>query len=225
MSVQKHVSRISESRWQEGIFLGILVGGVGASDYANRTPEGVQPGRAIKMVPEIDAWDTELLLAVKGLPWDRRRADPAARIRLPAPEVPPEHVLPPTVGEFAGPRARRVYIRRDVEIRKHGVTIGCLGCMAVTVGSTAQGHSDECRARIEQKILEDTTGEGPMRLEEAIRRKRPRLDDEDGRPDVAMQVAARHPVRLVQCGGDSSWWEVRPEPSRRRALRNNLAET
>ena len=55
------------------------------------------------MVPEIDAWDIELLLAVKGLPWDRRRADPAARIRLPAPGVPPEHVLPPPVGEPAGP--------------------------------------------------------------------------------------------------------------------------
>ena len=38
------------------------------------------------MVPEIDAWDIELL-AVKRLPLDRRRADPAARIRLPAPEV------------------------------------------------------------------------------------------------------------------------------------------
>ena len=111
MSARKHVSRISaESRWQEGIFLGIHSGGVGASDYAIGTPDGVQPARAIKMVPEIDAWDIELLLAVKGLPWDRRQADPAARIRLPAPEVPPEHVLPPPVGEPAVPRSRRVNI-------------------------------------------------------------------------------------------------------------------
>ena len=88
MSAKKHVSSISaESRWQEGIFLGILRGGVGASDYAIGTPDGVQPARAIKMVPEIDAWGIELLLAVKGLPWDRRRADPAARIRLPAPST------------------------------------------------------------------------------------------------------------------------------------------
>ena len=94
------------------------------------------------MVPEIDAWDIELLLAVKGLPWDRRRGDPAARIRLPAPEVPSEHVLPPPVGELAGPRSRRVYIRRDVETRKYGVAIGYPGCMAIT-GTTAQRHSDE----------------------------------------------------------------------------------
>ena len=32
---------------------------------------------------------------------------------------------------------------------------------------------------------------------------------------MAMEVAARHHVRLVQCGGSSSSWEVRPEPSRR----------
>ena len=87
---------------------------------------------------------SESLLAVKGLPWDRRRADPAARIRLPAPEVPPEHVLPPPVGELAGPRSRRVYIRRDVEIRMYGVTIGCPWCM----GRPPRG-------RIEQKMLED----------------------------------------------------------------------
>ena len=139
MSAGKHVSRISaESRWQEGIFLGILGGGVGASDYAIGTPDGVQPARAISMIPEINAWDIELLL---GLPLDRRRADPAARIRLPGPEVPPEHVLPPPVGEPAGPRSRRVYIGRDVEIRKYGVTIGCPVCMAITAGTTAQGHS------------------------------------------------------------------------------------
>ena len=140
MSAKKHVSRISAgARWQEGIFLGILGGGVGAGDYAIGTPDGVQPARAIKMVPEIDAWDIELLLAVKGLPWDRRRADPAARIRLLAPEVPPEHVLPPPVGETAGPRSRRVNIRRDVEIRKYGVTIGCPGCMAITAGTDRSG--------------------------------------------------------------------------------------
>ena len=66
MSAKKHVSRISaESRRQEGIFLGIFGGGVGASDYAIGTPDEVQPARA--------------------------------------PEVPPEHVLPPPVGEPAGP--------------------------------------------------------------------------------------------------------------------------
>ena len=63
--------------------------------------------------------------------------------------------------------------------------------MANTAGTTAQGHSDECRARTEQKMLEDVTGEGAMRLEEAIRRRRARPDDESGRADVAMETAAK----------------------------------
>ena len=118
------------------------------------------------MVPEIGAWDIQLLLAVKGLPWDHRRADPAARVRLPAPEVPPEHVLPPPVGEPGGSRSRRVYIKRDVEIRKYGVTIGCPGCMAITSETTAQGHSDECWARIEHKMLEESVQGLMMRAAE-----------------------------------------------------------
>ena len=69
---------------------------------------------------------------------------------------------------------------------------------------------------IEQKMLEDVTGEGAMRLEEAIRRKRARLDDESGRADVAMETAARIHIRPVQYGGSSSSLEVRLEPSRRR---------
>ena len=44
-------------------------------------------------------------------------------------------------------------------------TIGCPGWMAITAGTTAQEHPDERRARIEQKVLEDVTGEGAMRLE------------------------------------------------------------
>ena len=88
--------------------------------------------------------------------------------------------------------------------------------MAITAGTTVLGHSDECRARIEQKMLEDVTDEGAMCPEEAIRRRRARPDDEGGGPDVEMEEAARHPVRLVQYGGSSSSWEVGPEPSRRR---------
>ena len=161
------------------------------------------------MVPEIDAWDIELLLAVKGLPWDRRRADPAARIKS-------------SLGSRGAARARRVYFRRAVEIRKYGVTVGCLGCMSITAGTTVEGLSDECRARIDQKMLEDITGEGAMRPEEAIRRKRTRPDDENGRADVAMEVAAWNPIRPFQHGGSSSSWEVRPEPSRRRDAQEEL---
>ena len=70
---------------------------------------------------------------------------------------------------------------------------------------------------------EDVTGEGAMRLEEAIRRKRARFGDESGRADVAMEVAARNPFRPVQYEDSNSSWEVRPEPSRRREAEEQLA--
>ena len=94
--------------------------------------------------------------------------------------------------------------------------------MAITVGTTAQVHSDEYRARIYQKMQEDIAGEGAIRLEEAVRRKRARPDDESSRADVAMEVAGRNPIRPVQYGGSSSSWEVRPEPSRRREAEEQL---
>ena len=71
-------------------------------------------------------------------------------------------------------------------------------------------------------MLEDTTGEGAIRLEEAIRRKRARPDDEGGRQDVEMEDAARPPVRPVQHGGSSSSLEVRPGLSRRRDAEEQL---
>ena len=214
MSAGKHVSRISvESRWQEGIFLGILGGGVGASDYAIGTPDGVQPARAIKMVPEIEAWDIELLLAVKGLPLQHEFVSQLQKFRQ---NTSCRHLLE----HLRGPDRDESTSERDVDIRKYGVTTVCLGCIASTAGTTAQGHSDECRARIEQKMLEDVTGEGPVRLEE--RRKRARPDDESGRADVAMEMAARNPTRPVQYGGSSSSWEARPEPSRLREAEEQL---
>ena len=57
------------------------------------------------------------------------------------------------------------------------------------------------KSRIEQKMLEDVTGEGAMRLEEAIKRKCARPDDESGRADVAMEVAARNPFFLFNVVG------------------------
>ena len=173
MSAQKHVSRIgSESRWQEGIFLGIFGVGMGAADYAIGTPEGVKAGRAIKLVPEVDAWDVELLLAVKGLPWDRRRADPSATVRLPITTMPAESMLPPPPCAAPVPNARRVYIRKDVEIRKYGVTLGCPGCMAITAGGPSDKHNDECRSRVEQLMREDAEGGGADRIAEADARKK-----------------------------------------------------
>ena len=148
MSAKKHVSRVSaESRWQEGIFLGVLGAGDGASDCAIGTPDGVQPARAIKMVLEIDAWDIEPV-GSQGTSKGSLASRPCSENSSPSFRSTTRARLA-SCGRTSGPRARRVYIRRDVEIRKYGVTIVCLGCMAITTGTTVQGHSDECQDRAE----------------------------------------------------------------------------
>ena len=48
--------------------------------------------------------------------------------------------------------ARRVYIRRDVELARYGMTDGCQGCTAAHLGTTAMPHSEECRSRIMREM-------------------------------------------------------------------------
>ena len=194
MPTGKIASRVgADSRWREGCFLGLIGGGSGANDYAIGTPDGVVSGRAIKLLPAGSAWDPELLLSVKGLPWDRTRRQAAPRVFLPVDgPVVAEAVIPPPP-EPSEPAPRRVYIREKVEIAKYGMTAGCPGCMAIAEGATAQGHSEECRSRIEKAMKEDAVGEGARRLEMAEKRRK--LASGEG------QAAGPQPV---QEGGSSS---------------------
>ena len=77
MATGKDASRIgAESRWREGIFLGLFGAGQDANDYAVGTPDGVEAARAIKLEPDESAWDVELLLSVKGATMGPQAARP-----------------------------------------------------------------------------------------------------------------------------------------------------
>ena len=95
MATGKDASRIgAESRWRGGIFLGLFGADQGANDCAVGTPDGVEAARAIKLEPAESAWDVELLLSVKELPWDRKRRDPTTRVNLPRTLLPVRVPLP-----------------------------------------------------------------------------------------------------------------------------------
>ncbi len=57
--------------------------------------------------------------------------------------------------------------RKNVE--EFGTMEGCPGCKAVRLGRVAQAHSEECRNRIETKLME--TEEGREKIEKDIQRK------------------------------------------------------
>ena len=85
------------------------------------------------MVSEIDAWDIKLLLAIKKL------------LIIGDPTLQHEFVTQlqkcrqnTSCCHLWENRSRRIFIKRDVEIRKYGLR--CLGCMAITAGTTAQGR-------------------------------------------------------------------------------------
>ena len=64
---------------------------------------------------------------------------------------------------------RRVYIRKDVEIRRYGLTDGCPGCIAIATKSPPQPHNTACRTGIEGEMAKDP--DFKQRLQEARKRR------------------------------------------------------
>ena len=50
---------------------------------------------------------------------------------------------------------RRFRIHRSAELQQYGFTDACLGCEAAMKGLKAAGHTEECRSRIEARMLDD----------------------------------------------------------------------
>ena len=102
----------------------------------------MEAARAIKLEADESAWDVELLLSVKWLPWDGKGRDPTMRVSMPRRPLSAGVPLPtePRVGgdgvQGGVPGPRRVYIRKNVEIRKYGQTPGRQGCLAFAKENT-----------------------------------------------------------------------------------------
>ena len=85
------------------------------------------------------------------------------------PMVPSEHRPVVPVVDPREYRARRFYIRREVELVKFGYAEICDGCNAAQLGAEAKAHSEGCRERIRQGMMND--GMGQQRLHEAVQRR------------------------------------------------------
>ena len=64
------------------------------------------------------------------------------------------------------PAPRRAGISKQ-DYRDHGYTPGCPGCIAIVRGTARQGHSEECRKRMEECLKDD----------ERIKRARDRMTE------------------------------------------------
>jgi hypothetical protein len=168
LPVGKRASKLHD-RWLEEIFMGV----------ADRTDEiyvgttkGIVRARSFKRLPTSAQTDKALFCQVKGLTWNPVPGDPEsseappANVKVVADAVVPDVQLPPVIGprNNAPQQARRVYIRREVELVRYGYTPGCSGCMAAALGEKAVVHSEECRRRIEESMAADTVTGGQERL-------------------------------------------------------------
>ena len=163
----KRKSKITD-KWLPGVFLGVIDR---SDELQMGTPDGVVKARSYKRLSLADRSDSKFFLNCVGVPWCPVPTQPsleeipitthiAAPLQVPRSELPPP---PPTEPE-ADAKARRVYIRADVELKNPliGYTPNCGGCRAAQLGTTPVGHTPECRKRIEDILEKTETGQKRM---------------------------------------------------------------
>lgn len=195
-----------DTGYKEGVFLGVIEG---SNNYYIGVPGKVERARAIKLLDKGQNADKDLFASVRGTPW---QLDPS--VNTPGRLLEPRAHAGPVVVEEALPderteaelmqAARRVYLRRDVELQKYGYSDNCDGCAHARADRSPRPHAVECRLRIVKAMRNDP--EGRARLEAATKR---------GNSDGGLQKRAvrlkREPLPMAQSGGASSSSSV-PSP-------------
>ena len=112
------------------------------------------------MLPD-ERWDANMVRHIKGYPWKPEGGDEEPiTVTGEVPRAAPEPIWEEKVN--------RAYIMKS-DIVKYGATKGCPGCRAAVLGERARTHSEQCRARMEQLMKEDSKDN--ERLKEAEKRK------------------------------------------------------
>ena len=81
-------------------------------------------------------------------------------------------------------KARRFYIRREVELAKCGFSAACEGCRVAQEGAESKPHSEGCRERIRQAMMNDDVAQQRLRAAEQ------RGSSAGEQPSVATRVEA-----------------------------------
>lgn len=182
-----------KASFREGVYLGMR-GGSNDKWVGDVETGSVVKSRTLKRVPETRRWSIEAIKKNRGKPWDLdgRRPDGAASgSAAEGPRIDDEEgvgaqegseaqsrpIEPRTVERdecpIAVPRSWRITPR---VLTKFGYTSGCSGCEAARAGKAPRGHHDECRRRLEQRLVEtedieiDRVREAERRMTEGLAR-------------------------------------------------------
>ena len=150
-------ARKDDYRKDVGVFLGV---GDRDSTYLVGTKDGVYASPQVIRMVDDDSYDVDLLRQIEVRYYDYIndgvKAPPVVIARgvgcRPNPDTAP---IPAAGGEYA---PRRLKILKQY-FERHGYTAGCPGCIGARDGVRRGGHTEECRARIEQHLGEQKSRE------------------------------------------------------------------
>ena len=154
-----------EARWLPGVWLGKRWT---TDEHIVALPGGtVARAREVRPMPDDQAFDSEIVKAIVGLPSDPSGSGEPVRAPRDVPRVP----VPREAAPVREATVRRVIIKRAY-LERFGYTDGCRKCRDIQRGEESLGtvgHSEECRKRIEEEMTKDP--ELKKRLEAAEERQ------------------------------------------------------
>ena len=153
--------------WSDGVYLG-LKGKTGEIIVGDE--KGIWKTRTIQRKPMAERWMRSSVDMVKHVPWRTSEGDPKADGEKPEviklnPEQ--EHVEREIMKDAA---PRRAYITKE-DLNELGYTAKCPGCLAILRGTARQGHSADCRKRVEGLAGGLHEGDRFQEAHEGVRRK------------------------------------------------------
>ena len=167
LPIGKRASRLPE-RWSDGLFLGVVER---SSEFHVGNVLGVLRARSLRRSPLEERATVELLDKLVGAPWQPVPADPdssAVPTVISAEPIAEGDDLPDRADVIPG-AATRTYLRKNIELKRHGFTGGCPGRGAARLNTAAKPHAAACRARVEEAMTGDEIGRA--RLAETLLRR------------------------------------------------------
>ena len=186
-----------EHRWHRGIFLGMCAM-TGQYTLYDEEKKVVKQARTIKLVPDQQKWDVELIEEVASTPYNEHAGHEHEVAFQDRPSRPEDEDPAKKIA-----KSRRIYIKGE-DIKAFGYTVGCPKCdheRRYGPGRTTKGHSDLCRRRIIDELMK--TPEGLRRIQNA---------DERLTRTLAEHVEAQAQGPQGHGGGRCSWKHARGAP-------------
>ena len=150
-----------EVRYGEGFYLGRWWR---TGEAVVGTASGAVRAGTVRRVGAHRRWDKEGLEKVQGVPWQLNPSEGAVHRDLQVRWLREDELDAGRAAVHEDDRkVYRMRLRKE-DFLEHGFTEGCPGCQALIAGTTARGHSEPCRTRMETAV--SSTEQGKRRREQ-----------------------------------------------------------